>query len=91
MAALYGLARRVDQTSNPTSQTPNIKLQTPEKLQCSSSKPPTSLEELGFGHWDFFGAWSLVFGVFIPVFGAWCLVFSLIPLDNDETRMTKPE
>src|SRR6266568_3279479 len=60
--------------ANPTSQTPNTKVQTPEKLQCSSSKPPTSLQELEFGHWDFFGAWILVFGVFIPVFGAWFLV-----------------
>jgi len=49
----------------PTSQTSNTKFQTPENLQGSSSKPPTSLEKLEFGHWDFFGAWSLVFGVFI--------------------------
>src|SRR2546422_2346111 len=35
-----------------------------------------SLEELEFGHWDFFGGWILVFGVFILVFGAWFLELS---------------
>ena len=42
---------------------PNTKIQTPENLQGSSSKGSMSLEQLGFGHWDFFGAWILVFGV----------------------------
>src|SRR6185503_17078504 len=55
------------------SQTPNTKLQTPEKLQAPSSKRGPR-----FGTWDFFGDWSLVFGVSIPGFlwslgfGAWC-------------------
>src|SRR5439155_16453455 len=46
-------------------ETPNTKLQTPEKSQIASSKAATSRAELGFGAWDFFGVWSLVFGVFI--------------------------
>src|SRR6266851_6597310 len=59
---IYDLRDGKSQIPRPTSQTSNTKLQTPEKLQCSSSKPPTSLEELEFGHGDFFGAWILGFG-----------------------------
>jgi len=58
--------RRADwKTPNPEIQTPKIKLQTPEKFQITSSKAATSRAESGFGAWDFFGVWSLVFGVFI--------------------------
>src|SRR5438034_7052459 len=42
---------------------PNSKLQTPEKLQVSSSKPAPSPEVLGLGYWDLSGAWCLGFGV----------------------------
>src|SRR5882724_12033909 len=45
------------------SQTPNTKLQTPEKLQARSAG-----RGLELGTWDFFGVWSLVFGVSIPGF-----------------------
>jgi hypothetical protein len=54
-------------------QVPNTKLQTPEKLQARSAGGGLEL-----GTWDFFGVWSLVFGVSIPgflwslVFGVWC-------------------
>src|SRR6266496_1020211 len=50
----------------PALQTPNTKYQTPENLQVSNSNAPTS-RELGFGDWDFFGVWILVFGVFIRI------------------------
>jgi len=43
--------------------TPKTNLQTPEKFQATSSKAATSRAGLGFGAWDFFGVWSLVFGV----------------------------
>ena len=43
--------------------TPNTKLQTPEKFQITSSKAAKSRAELVFGAWEFFGVWSLVFGV----------------------------
>ena len=54
-------------------QVPNTKLQTPEKLQARSTG-----RGLELGAWDFFGVWSLVFGVSIAGFlwslgfGAWC-------------------
>ncbi len=37
-------------------------LQTPEKLQISSSTPTPTAEELGLGYWDLSGAWCLGFG-----------------------------
>jgi len=43
--------------------TPKTKLQTPKKLQISSSNSAVSLRHLGFGAWDFSGAWCLGFGV----------------------------
>jgi len=46
--------------------TPNTKLQTPEKLQISSSNMTVSQRHLGFGAWIFSGAWCLVFGV-LPI------------------------
>src|SRR2546427_2562579 len=67
-----------NETPNPEVQKPNTKPQTPENLQTSNSKAPTSREELGFGDWDFFGVWFLVIGVFILVFGAWFLEFSFV-------------
>ena len=39
-------------------------------FQFTSSKAAASRAELGFGVWEFFGVWSLVFGVFILVFGS---------------------
>src|SRR6266511_817163 len=50
-------------------QTRNTRLQTPEKLEARSAG-----RGLELGTWDFFGVWSLVFGVSIPGF-LWCLVF----------------
>ena len=41
---------------------PDTKLQTPEKLQISSSKAPTSLRELEIGASDFSGVWCFVPG-----------------------------
>jgi len=49
--------------------TPNTEIQTPEKLQISSSNTTAPLRHLGFGAWDFSAAWCLGFGVFIPVSG----------------------
>src|SRR6266511_3854025 len=43
--------------------TPKTKLQTPKKLQISSSNSAVSLRHLGFGAWNFSGAWCLGFGV----------------------------
>src|SRR6266487_4144305 len=54
---------------NTRSQTPNTKLQTPEKLQATSSRRGPR-----FGAWSFFGVWTLVFGVSIPGF-LWSLGF----------------
>src|SRR2546428_12676322 len=42
-------------------QIPNTKLQTPEQFQISSSNLTVSLRHLGFGAWNFFGVWCLVF------------------------------
>ncbi|TMP97825.1 MAG: hypothetical protein E6L09_12615 [Verrucomicrobia bacterium] len=44
--------------------TPNTKIQTPEKLQISSSNTTAPLLNLGLGAWDFSGVWCLGFGVF---------------------------
>src|SRR6266705_2583072 len=46
--------------------TPRNKLQTPKNLQISSSKSAVSLSHLGFGAWNFSGAWCLGFGVSSP-------------------------
>jgi hypothetical protein len=56
------------------SQTPNTKLQTPEKLQARSAG-----RGLELGTWDFFGVWSLVFSVFRfrDFSGAWGLVLGV--------------
>ena len=43
--------------------TPNTKIQTPEKLQISSSNTTAPLLNLGFGAWDFSGVWCWGFGV----------------------------
>jgi hypothetical protein len=43
--------------------TPKTKLQAPNKLQTPNSKAPPSLRDLEFEGWDFFGVWSLEFGV----------------------------
>src|SRR6266511_4406156 len=57
----------------PKHQTPSSKLQRSSKLQARSAG-----RGLELGTWDFFGVWSLVFGVSIPEllwsleFGAWC-------------------
>src|SRR5438045_1819660 len=50
--------------NRPGIETPNTKLQTPEKLQVPSSKrgPRFGGWHLEFGTWDFFGVWCLVFG-----------------------------
>src|SRR5947208_1272489 len=65
----HRILRRTGESKHPIPntdiETPNTKLQTPEKSQIASSKAATSRAELGFGAWDFFGVWSLVFGVFI--------------------------
>jgi hypothetical protein len=58
-----------NQAPNTGMKTPNTKLQTPEKLQSSSSKSPTSREELGIGTLGFI--WSLVFGFWLAGFGVW--------------------
>jgi len=50
-------------------QTPNTKLQTPEKLQISRSRPSSS-GVIGRGHWNLVPGISLVFGV-------WDLMFFL--------------
>src|SRR5438045_5649446 len=74
--------------------TPNPKPQTPEKPQTPSSKRATSGRQLGFGDWDFFAVWSLVFGVFIPVFAAylgfgfWDLEFSMVSAADSFKRMS---
>ena len=52
----------------PKHQTPSSKLQRSSKLQARSAG-----RGLELGTWDFFGVWSLVFGVSIP--GFLCLVF----------------
>src|SRR5207245_11155463 len=52
-------------------QTPNTKHQAPEKLQARSAG-----RGLELGTWDFFGVWSLVFGVSIPGF-LWRLEFEV--------------
>src|SRR5205823_6818303 len=50
--------------------------------------------QLGFGDWDFFAVWSLVFGVFIPVFAAylgfgfWDLEFSMVSAADSFKRMS---
>ena len=41
--------------------------------------------ELGFWAWDFFGVWSLVFGVCISVFGIWCFT----PSGRSHARATR--
>src|SRR5213083_2983224 len=66
-----GTTGRNTKSQTPCSkhQTPNTKHQTPEKFQITSFKAATSRAELGFGAWDFFGVWSLVFGVWISGFG----------------------
>jgi hypothetical protein len=57
----------------PKHQTPSSKLQRSSKLQARRAG-----RALELGTWDFFGVWSLVFGVSIPDllwslgFGAWC-------------------
>src|SRR6266487_2936295 len=43
--------------------TPKTKLQTPKNLQISSSNSAVSPRQLGFGAWNFSGAWCLGFGV----------------------------
>jgi hypothetical protein len=42
---------------------PKTKLQTPKKLQISSSNTLAGRPSLEFGAWDFSGAWCLGFGV----------------------------
>src|SRR6266446_1227338 len=56
----------------------NSKLQAPEKSQAPNSNDgrPASVLELEI--WSFFGAWILVFGVFMPGFGAWFLELSFV-------------
>ena len=49
---------------------PNTNLQTPENLQISISNLLTSAGQLGFGHWNFPGVWSLGFGVFLSAAAA---------------------
>src|SRR5207247_6674022 len=59
----------------PKHQKPSSKLQRSSMLQARSAG-----RGLELGTWDFFGVWSLVFGVSIPgflwslVFGIWCFV-----------------
>ncbi len=43
--------------------TPNPKLQIPKKTQIPSSNIAESRRRLGFGAWDFFGVWCLVFWI----------------------------
>jgi len=57
-------------------ETPNPKHQAPEKSQAPNPKRRLDTAILELGIWGLFGAWILVFGVFIPVFGAWFLEFS---------------
>src|SRR5216117_2476549 len=58
----------------PGPQTPSSKLQRSSKLQARSAG-----RGLVLGTWDFFGVWSLVFGVLrfgtSLELGLWCLVF----------------
>jgi hypothetical protein len=58
-------------TPNTKLQTPESKHQTPNTKHQRSSKLQTLRKGRGLelGTWDFFGVWSLVFGVSIPVFG----------------------
>ena len=51
-----------NQAPNTRMKTPNTKLQTPKKLQISSSNSAVSMRHLGFGAWNFSGAWCLGFG-----------------------------
>jgi hypothetical protein len=44
---------------------PNTKLQHPEKLQATSSKPSCACFSLDVEVWSFSGAWMLEFGAFI--------------------------
>src|SRR6266540_6421173 len=44
-------------------ETPNTKLQTPDNVQSSSSKAPTSREKSGCGDWEIFGVWCLNIGI----------------------------
>ena len=44
--------------------------------RCTKLKGADAAGGIGVWTWDFFSAWILVIGVFIPVFGAWGLVFS---------------
>src|SRR5258705_3750242 len=58
-----------------TIKAPNTKHQTPKKLQTLEKLQARSAGRgLELGTWDFFGVWSLVFGVSIPGF-LWSLVF----------------
>src|SRR5213596_1854022 len=56
----------------PKHQTPSSKLQRSSKLQARGAG-----RGLELGTWDFFGVWSLVFGVSIPglLWSLGCLVF----------------
>src|SRR6266542_2842996 len=46
-----------------TDETTNTKLQTPDNVQSSSSKAPTSREKSGCGDWEIFGVWCLNIGI----------------------------
>src|SRR5437016_3096061 len=49
----------------PDSEVPSSKDQAPEKIQSPSSKKAAPRpDDLGFGPWDFSGAWTLVLGAF---------------------------
>jgi hypothetical protein len=60
---------RSDRGAQIRMKAPRTKLQAPENLQSSNSKAPPLREVLGFGDWDFFGVWILVFGVCAAGFG----------------------
>jgi len=66
------------QTPNTKHQTPNTKHQAPSTREAPSSKfqARSAGRGLELGTWDFFGVWSLVFGVSIPGF-LWSLVFGI--------------
>jgi len=68
-------------------QTPNTKLQTPEKLQAPNCKLQRVGRGLELGTWDFFGGWSLVFGFSISGF-PWSFeleIWSFRRRSNDST------
>jgi len=72
---------------NTRLKTPSTKIQTPEKLQISSSKSRRSREEMGIGTLGFI--WSLVFGVWCFHLGVWSLVFD-VSLEGFGVSFSRP-